>query len=49
MPLPTITTPSYELELPSTGKKIKYRPFLVKEDEYVRRKAGKAAVATTGA
>ena len=33
MPLPTITTPSYELELPSTGKKIKYRPFLVKEEK----------------
>ena len=32
MPLPTITTPSYELELPSTGKKIKYRPFLVNEE-----------------
>ena len=31
MPLPTIATPTYELELPSTGKKIKYRPFLVKE------------------
>ena len=33
MPLPTITTPTYELELPSTGKKIKYRPFLVKEEK----------------
>ena len=33
MPLPTITTPSYELELPSTGKRIKYRPFLVKEEK----------------
>ena len=33
MPLPTIATPSYELELPSTGKKIKYRPFLVKEEK----------------
>ena len=33
MPLPTITTPSYELELRSTGKKIKYRPFLVKEEK----------------
>jgi hypothetical protein len=33
MPLPTIVTPSYELELPSTGKKIKYRPFLVKEEK----------------
>ena len=33
MPLPTIVTPSYELNLPSTGKKIKYRPFLVKEEK----------------
>ena len=33
MPLPTIATPSYELELPSTGKKVKYRPFLVKEEK----------------
>ena len=33
MPLPKISTPSYELELPSTGKKIKYRPFLVKEEK----------------
>jgi len=31
MPLPLLETPSYELMLPSTGKKIKYRPFLVKE------------------
>ena len=34
MPLPTITTPTYELKMPSTGKKIKYRPFLVKEEKY---------------
>ena len=33
MPLPNIVTPSYELELPSTGKTIKYRPFLVKEEK----------------
>jgi len=33
MPLPTIATPSYELTLPSNGKKIKYRPFLVKEEK----------------
>ena len=33
MPLPTIATPTYELELPSTGKKVKYRPFLVKEQK----------------
>jgi hypothetical protein len=34
MPLPTIATPTYELTLPSTGKKIKYRPFLVKEEKF---------------
>ncbi len=33
MPLPKIATPTYELELPSTGKKIQYRPFLVKEEK----------------
>ena len=33
MPLPTIVTPSYDLNLPSNGKKIKYRPFLVKEEK----------------
>ncbi len=33
MPLPKIATPTYELELPSSGKKIKYRPFLVKEEK----------------
>ena len=33
MPLPKISTPTYELELPSTGKTVKYRPFLVKEEK----------------
>ena len=33
MPLPKIATPPYELELPSTGQTIKYRPFLVKEEK----------------
>jgi len=33
MPLPKINTPTYELELPSTGKKVKYRPFLVREEK----------------
>jgi len=33
MPLPKISTPTYELEIPSTGKKIKYRPFLVREEK----------------
>tara|TARA_A100001201_G_scaffold89209_4_gene78160 strand:+ start:4291 stop:5010 length:720 start_codon:yes stop_codon:yes gene_type:complete len=33
MPLPTIATPTYDLVLPSTGKKIQFRPFLVKEEK----------------
>lgn len=33
MPLPKIATPTFELELPSTGKTIEYRPFLVKEEK----------------
>ena len=33
MPLPTVATPTYELKLPSSNKKIKYRPFLVKEEK----------------
>ena len=33
MPLPKITTPIYELEIPSLKKKIRYRPFLVKEEK----------------
>ena len=33
MPLPKISTPSYELVVPSTKKKIKFRPFLVKEEK----------------
>jgi hypothetical protein len=33
MPLPKISTPTYELELPSTGETIQYRPFLVKEEK----------------
>jgi hypothetical protein len=33
MPLPKISAPTYELELPSTGKKIRYRPFLVREEK----------------
>ena len=33
MPLPKIATPTYELDLPSTGQSIKYRPFLVKEEK----------------
>ena len=33
MPLPKISTPTYEMVLPSSNKKIKYRPFLVKEEK----------------
>ena len=33
MPLPKINTPTYELTLPSNNKKIKYRPFLVREEK----------------
>ena len=33
MPLPKIATPTYELTLPSTGKQVQYRPFLVKEEK----------------
>jgi len=33
MALPTINTPTYELVVPSTDEKVKYRPFLVKEEK----------------
>lgn len=33
MPLPKVSTPTYELELPSTGQTIEYRPFLVREEK----------------
>lgn len=33
MALPKVSTPTYELEIPSTKKKVKYRPFLVKEEK----------------
>jgi hypothetical protein len=33
MALPILTTPTYELEVPSTDEKIKYRPFLVREEK----------------
>ena len=33
MALPTLDLPTYELKVPSTGKTIKYRPFLVKEEK----------------
>ena len=33
MPLPKLITPTYELTLPSSNRKVKYRPFLVKEEK----------------
>ena len=33
MNLPNLNTPRYELTLPSTGEKVQYRPFLVKEEK----------------
>jgi hypothetical protein len=33
MPLPKLVAPTYELVLPSTEQKIKFRPFLVKEEK----------------
>jgi len=33
MTLPKLTTPTYTITLPSTGKEIKFRPFLVKEEK----------------
>ena len=33
MPLPKVNTPTYELVLPSSGRKIKYRPFIVREEK----------------
>jgi hypothetical protein len=33
MSLPTLSLPSYELVIPSSKKKVKYRPFMVKEEK----------------
>ena len=33
MPLPKLNSPTYELILPSSNRKVKYRPFLVKEEK----------------
>ena len=41
MPLPMIDTPTYELKLPSSNKKIKYRPFLVKEEKVLMPTTGR--------
>ena len=35
MALPKISSVKYELELPSTGEKVSYRPFLVKEQKHL--------------
>tara|TARA_Y100001963_G_scaffold152572_1_gene237677 strand:+ start:5728 stop:6435 length:708 start_codon:yes stop_codon:yes gene_type:complete len=35
MALPKLENPTYELELPSTGETIKFRPFLVKEQKHL--------------
>ena len=35
MALPKLEVSTYTLELPSTGEKIKYRPFLVKEQKII--------------
>ena len=33
MSLPTLTSPTYELVIPSSKKKVKFRPFMVKEEK----------------
>ncbi len=33
MPLPTLEIPKYNITIPSTGKTVEYRPFLVKEEK----------------
>ena len=33
MALPRVASPTYEMTVPSTGQKVKYRPFLVKEEK----------------
>ena len=33
MALPILKTATYELTVPSTGQKVEYRPFLVKEEK----------------
>lgn len=44
MGLPKIDLPIYELILPSTGKKIKYRAFTVKEEKLLLTEIGRAHV-----
>ena len=38
MGLPTIAVPEYTLTIPSSGKEVKYRPFLVKEEKIPQEK-----------
>ena len=33
MALPKLATPKYELQIPSTGESVNYRPYLVKEEK----------------
>ena len=33
MALPVLNTSKYEMEIPSSGEKVEYRPFLVKEQK----------------
>ena len=33
MSLPTISIPTYNITVPSTKQKVKYRPYLVKEEK----------------
>ncbi|SVB62698.1 uncharacterized protein METZ01_LOCUS215552, partial [marine metagenome] len=49
MALPKVATPTYELTIPSTGQKIKYRPFLVKEEKVLMMAAQAGSEAITKA
>ena len=46
MALPKIAAPTYELTIPSTGQKVKYRPFLVKEEKILLMAIEDGSVAT---
>ena len=45
MALPQLNTPSYQMEIPSTGEEVKYRPFLIKEQKVlmIAQETGKEA------
>ncbi len=49
MALPKVATPTYELTIPSTGQKVKYRPFLVKEEKMLMMAAQTGGAAITKA